>query len=293
MAEAPEAGKGRRTRREPQINTSAGHVFDALRAVAASPEPIGGTDVARAVGVPVSTAHRALVTLEEGGFVTRHGNGPKYHLGLRSLELVAALIDRYEIRKVAQDCLRALAEQTGETATLVIRLGWYAVCVDGHEGWQAVHRPLQVGERSILHGTPVGRLLLAGQPGDVISGYVRSAQAGPLSSVEARELRRELADIGEDDRLIASDQDAKVTTMAFPVRGPDGVVVAAIAVYGSSAQFAPAGDERLPAWRELVREAEARVAADPARFTDPFAHLPAGSLWISTPGGPDGSARPL
>lgn len=278
-----------RNRRESQVNTSAGHVFDTLRAVASAPAPIGGTEVARAVGVPVSTAHRALVTLEESGFITRSDGGPKFRLGLRAFELVAALTSRYAIRDVAQECLRSLAARTGETSALVVRLGWYAVCIDGYEGWQAVHRPLRIGERAPLHRTAAGRALLAGHDAETVRAYARSAQAGSLSSVELRKLRGELARTAELGYAVEEvDADAGaggVTTIAFAVRGPDGIPVAAIAVSGPSGQFRPEQDPRLSEWAQLVRAVEAEVRAAPARFTDPFGHLPPDTIVLSQPGG--------
>jgi DNA-binding IclR family transcriptional regulator len=284
MAEEPKTGGGaRRPRRDPQINTSAGHVFDALRAIAASPSPISGADVAREVGVPVSTAHRALVTLEEAGYIVRYGGGPKLQLGLRSQELVAALIGRYAIRQVADPCLRALSRRTGETTTLTVRLGWYAVCVDGYEGTQAVHRSLRLGERSVLHRTASGRVLLAGQQVDFVRGYAGSAQAGPLSSVATRQLRRELAGIVERGYLVEEVRTAEtgLSTVAFPVRDPSGAVIAAVAICGPSGQFSPGRDERLTAWQDLVAGIERQVEADPARFTDPFAHRSPASIVMS------------
>lgn len=278
-----------RPRRESQINTSAGHVFDTLRAVASAAAPIGGTEVARAVGVPVSTAHRALVTLEEAGFISRSEGGPKFRLGLGAFELVAALTARYAIRDAAQDCLRTLAAATGETCSLVIRLGWYAVCIDGHEGWQAVHRPLRIGERAPLHRTAAGRVLLAGHDAETVRAYARSAQAGSLSSVEVRKLRSELAEAAELGYAVeenaAADGAGGVATIAFAVRGPDGVAVAAIAVSGPAGQFRPAEDERRAEWAELVRPLEAEVAAGPARFADPFGHLPPDTIVLSQVGG--------
>lgn len=286
---AKSANNGRQPRREPQINTSAGHVFDALRVVAASPGPIGGTDVAHGVGVPVSTAHRALVTLEEMGFVTRREGGPKFRLGLQALELVAALTSRYAIRLAAQDCLKKLSELSGETTTLAIQLGWYEVRIDGYQGRQAVHRPLRIGERSVLHRTVTGRALLAGQPAEAVHRYVRSAQAGPLPSIEVRRLREELVQIAERGYAVEDGatpgSDSGVTTVAFPVRHPDDTVVGVIAVCGPSGQFRP-DVQPLDAWQELVRGVEAEVAARPALFTDPFAHLSPDSVVMSDPAHP-------
>ncbi len=278
-----------RPRRDPQINTSAGHVFDILRAVAGAAAPIGGTEVARAVGVPVSTAHRALVTLEESGFINRFEGGPRFRLGLGAFELVAALTSRYAVREVVQDCLRELAVQTGETSSLVVRLGWYGVCIDGHEGWQPVHRPLRLGERSALHRTVAGRALLAGLGAETVRAYTRSAQAGSLPSVEVRRLRSELARTVElgyaAEEIDAADGDSGVSTVVFPVHAPDCSAVAAVAVSGPRGQFQPMEDDRFGTWSELIHSVEAEIAAGPARFADPFGHLPPDTIVMSEAGG--------
>ena len=46
------------------INSSAVHVFEVLRLVARTDEPLGVSEISRRLGLPASTVYRALITLE-------------------------------------------------------------------------------------------------------------------------------------------------------------------------------------------------------------------------------------
>ena len=62
------------------INSSAAHVFEVLRFVAESPEPLAVTEISRRLSLPVSTVLRALMTLEEADYIQRYQNAPHFEL---------------------------------------------------------------------------------------------------------------------------------------------------------------------------------------------------------------------
>ena len=63
------------------MHASAGHVFETLRLVTGAERPLGVAEVARALGLSMSTAHRALMTLQQAGYLRRSGDGPKFEAG--------------------------------------------------------------------------------------------------------------------------------------------------------------------------------------------------------------------
>ncbi|HEX9889534.1 MAG TPA: IclR family transcriptional regulator [Nitriliruptorales bacterium] len=73
------------------------------------------TDLDRAV------LYRLLDTLTAEGFVTRDGDSRRYRLGLAMLELGVRAAQGLEVRRLAGPPLRALCEDTGETACLAVR----------------------------------------------------------------------------------------------------------------------------------------------------------------------------
>ena len=68
------------------VQSSASKILALLEALAKiETSTFGVTEVAAAIGVPKSTAHRLLKTLEEHGFVARAGS--RYRMGGRLVEL--------------------------------------------------------------------------------------------------------------------------------------------------------------------------------------------------------------
>ena len=98
--------------------------------------PAGVNALARRIGVNPSSASRLLATLEAGGLVERDPGGP-YRLGLHLVALADRVLARLDVRDPARAQLRALAEETGETATLSVPEGDHAVTVDFVPGRRA------------------------------------------------------------------------------------------------------------------------------------------------------------
>ena len=99
--------------------------------------PAGVNALARRIEVNPSSASRLLATLERGGLVEREPGGP-YRLGLHLVALADRVLARLDVRDLARPQLRALVEQTGETATLSVPGGDEAVTVDFAAGESSV-----------------------------------------------------------------------------------------------------------------------------------------------------------
>ena len=82
----------------PVTNSSSVHVFRVLELVARSEEPLTVTEVARDCGLPNSTAHRALATLEQVGYVRRAEGAARYASGLQLQQVRHALLRRWATR---------------------------------------------------------------------------------------------------------------------------------------------------------------------------------------------------
>src|SRR5688572_8648869 len=74
---------------------------------------------ARRAGLPVSTAHRLLLTLENSGFVRRNAAGA-YSCGTRLLQIGLTALQNVSAYDVAEPHLQQLSELTGESAYLGI-----------------------------------------------------------------------------------------------------------------------------------------------------------------------------
>lgn len=121
--------------------------------------------LADATGLDRAVLYRLLDTLTQEGFVTRDPDSRRYRLGLSVLELGVRAAQGLEVRRLAGPPLRALADDTGETACLAVRDRDDLVVVEVIEpGERFVQINYRVGFRHPLGVAAHGKALLAFLP---------------------------------------------------------------------------------------------------------------------------------
>ncbi|WP_367319663.1 IclR family transcriptional regulator [Streptomyces sp. HUAS ZL42] len=209
------------------------------------------TDISRRAGLTLTTAHRLVGALTEWGALERDEAGV-YHVGLRLWEIAALAPRALALRQVALPYLEDLYEATHENVQLAVRDGSEVVYTEWLSGRSAVGVHIRVGARWPLHATGVGLALLAHSAPDVQEAYC----AGPLKSftpytiTDPERLRRVLADVRRTEAAVSSRQVTEdALSVAAPVRGPGGAVVAAVSV------VVPQADAQVPVLIPAVRMA--------------------------------------
>jgi DNA-binding IclR family transcriptional regulator len=261
----------------PQTNTSVDQIFDALNVLGATPDPVGVAELARTLGLPTSTAHRLLVTLQDAGFAERDTTGSKYELGVRAHQLVHGLFRQYGLASVGEPFIRRLVAATGETVTLDVRVGWYAVRMAGLEGSREIHAAPRIGRTERLGDSVAGRAILATLDDADVARYHRWSGA---SLADLAEVVRAVREAGHAHEALAGMESAE---LALPVRR-DGRAVAALSIEGTGPAVAPeprASD--LKRIRRVVADLETLVAREPELARDPFAHVDPDELELDAP----------
>jgi DNA-binding IclR family transcriptional regulator len=207
-------------------------VVDAL----AVGEELGTNELARRTGLNPSTVSRLLATLARGGLVEHVEESGRYRLGLRFLQLGNAVLARLDLREVARPHLRALAEKTGETATLSAPGDPDAFTVDFVQGSSSVVSVARLGRPSVAHATATGKVGLAFGPTPL--------PAGPLQAFTERTItdRRRLE---KEIRLVrtrgfaeaAGEREEDLNAIAAPVFGSGGELAAIVGVQGPASRF--------------------------------------------------------
>jgi DNA-binding IclR family transcriptional regulator len=126
----------------------------------------GVTGVARALGLPKSTAHRLLGALGRRGLVERDANG-SYRPGLRLVALGLGVLEREPVVAAARPRLEAEARALGETLFLAAARGGRLVVLDKVEGTGFLRAAPRVGEEVPVHATATGKLHLVFAPESV------------------------------------------------------------------------------------------------------------------------------
>jgi DNA-binding IclR family transcriptional regulator len=78
--------------------------------------PVGVTDVAAALNLPMSTSHRLLDLLRHAGFVEKHEAERRYRLGLQFLRVANLVTQNTSYARLCQPALERITAQTGESA---------------------------------------------------------------------------------------------------------------------------------------------------------------------------------
>jgi len=197
---------------------------------------LGVSELSREVGLSRSTTHRYIATLAGLGYLEQDSASRKYRLGPRVLDLGFSAINSMDLREVAAPHLQALSDETGHTVNMAVLDGADIVYIDrcrtSKRGQREIDLNLHVGSRLPAYCTSMGKVLLAYlSPEEQRAALkrVRFAQRGPNTLTEKEELLAELERVRTAGLAVNNEELAYgLRSIAAPVRGPSGDVVAAI-----------------------------------------------------------------
>ena len=219
------------TRRVAAVERAAA-VLDAL----ADGGELGTNELARRTSLHPSSVSRLLATLVGARLAEHVPETGRYRLGLRLVELSNAVLARLDLREVARPHLRALAEETGETATLSAPGDPDAITVDFVQSASSVQGVARVGRPSVAHATATGKVALAF--GEVALPPGRLHAFTGRTIVDRARLDREVDHARAQGWAQAmGEREGDLNAVAAPVRGSRGELVAVLGVQGPSARF--------------------------------------------------------
>jgi IclR family pca regulon transcriptional regulator len=235
---------------------------------------IGVSEIARDVGLSRSSAHRYIATLAALGYLEQDRATRKYRLGPRVLDLGFSAINSMELRELALPYLQALSDATGHTVNMAVLDGVDVVyverCRSASIGQREIDLNLHVGSRLPAYCTSMGKVLLAGLEREELErrlGLLELTLRGPNTIVGVESLLGELDTVRERGIAVNNEELAYgLRSIAAPVRGRDGEVVAAInlAVHRSLVSMKDLVARLGPQLRASAREISVRSGYRPA-----------------------------
>src|SRR5450755_841937 len=197
----------------------------------------GITEIAEELGVHKSTASRLVSVLENRGLVEPQGLRGKYALGFGIARLAAAGTRRLDLTKLSQPVCEDLARRIGETVNVAVLHDRAAINISQGFGSATVAVQNWVGQRTPLHATSSGRVLLAH-----LDAADREAMLDtplrrytPHTVTQPAELAAELNRTRRDGFATSFEQlEVGLHAVAVPVFDPRGEVIAAISASGPS-----------------------------------------------------------
>ncbi len=254
-------------------NASARHVFDIWELVVASKAPLSVTEIARQLGLPVSTTHRGLTALGRSGFVERYQASARYVPGPTSQHLWQAFFARFALRDLALPYLRDIAVLTGETTALSVPIGWLAVRIALVKGSNEIIHTGPLGEAQRLDNGPAGKAMLALFPSDWLTAF--EAECRAAGSPCAPGLAEELAATRQRgfavDGALANPGWGAATAA---ITASHGRPIAAIAIEGPVFDRSPKHRGTIaPRWLDIVKDLEQAARAEPSTAIGHYDHI--------------------
>lgn len=226
-----------------------------------SHEELGVSEVARALGVAKSSAHRMLSTLCVNGFLEQSEESGKYRLGMHLYELGQLAMARNHLRQVALPTLAELRRRSGLTVQLAVPDGADVLYTDRQETTRGVTLLVRTGHRLPAHTTSSGKAIAAFNP-----AFAEACRRGglpprtPASIRTVEEFDRVLAQTRSQHGAISLDEATMgVGSCAAPLHGPSGEAIASVSLVGPTEAFQRQGGQFL----QLVITAAAGLSRTP------------------------------
>jgi DNA-binding IclR family transcriptional regulator len=197
----------------------------------------GVTAIANELGVHKSTAFRLITALEHGNLIEQAGERGKYHLGRGVLRLAAATTARLELPAEARPVCRRLATELGEAVNIAILDSGEATHILQEYAKSAITGRNWLGQRTPLHATASGKVLLAyADPVTVKETLAAALQPyTPGTVTDPAALEAELAMVRQRGWAATTEElEIGLNALAAPIYDGTGEVVAAVGVSGPS-----------------------------------------------------------
>ena len=135
--------------------------LEAFEAFGRIQKPLTLSELARTIGIPLSSCHGLIATLRNRGYVYSVGNNRQVYPTRRILDVAEAIVRNDPLLETAAPVLTRLRDDTGETVILGTREGDAVVYLDVIEGLHTIRYSAKPGEMKPLHSSAIGKAMLA------------------------------------------------------------------------------------------------------------------------------------
>ncbi len=232
-----------------------------LELLAQSQRGLTLADVSRKLGVPKSSVHVLMRTLEDLGYLKSSELKGKYSVGLKLVSLSNIALENLDLREQARTFLQDLVLRTKLTVHLAILEGVEAVIIEKFDAAGMLRLATWVGKRLDANSSGVGKALLAFAPEETYDHQLKRKSLArhnrnTISSPEA--LRRELKKIRALGYAF-EDEEGEIgfRCIGAPLYDARGHVVAAISIAGTTSQIPRA---QVASLASTVKETAAHIS---------------------------------
>lgn len=232
-----------------------------LEAAAQREGGLSNAEFSRKLKIPKSSASYILRTLEQHGYLRRDGDGGRYRLGMKVLNLSRAALGEVDVREVALPVMRHLVERIHITTHLAILDHGEAVYVEKVEAPGFIKMNTWIGRRMEVHSTAVGKALLAylePKARDAILHKRGLKKLTPHTITTVPRLLHELERVRQMGYCVDDEENSLgARCVGAPVFNGEGDVEAAIASTGT---INDVPRDAVPHIADMVKEAARRIS---------------------------------
>lgn len=218
-------------------------------------------DLATATSLSKTTAFRHLKVLERRGYVEQDQLTKRYRLSYGVLHLGYHARRSLQLPKVADRWLQELAAEFNETVHLGAMTGHEVVHIAVIPSKHVLTMASEVGERTYVHVSAMGKCLTAWAGPEVIDAQLANAGLARMTekTIITREaLEAELARVRDQGYAVDDEESLhRLRCVGAPVRSAGGAVIAAISLSGPIDRMS---DAALPRMAERVMETAAEIS---------------------------------
>ena len=139
----------------------AGRALDLFEAYAESGEPMTLTEVSQRIGVPASSCHALLRTLQARGYLYRMENFKRFYPTNRLSRVAEAIAEGDQSLRRLAPIAERLREATGETVIVGKMLEREVIYLDIVEGRHIIRYATAPGDRKPAHSSAIGKAALS------------------------------------------------------------------------------------------------------------------------------------
>lgn len=119
------------------------------------------TDLCKAVGMPKTTVHRMLLTLEDNGYVVQERQRGEYCLSFKFFSIGSRMLGHSNLVDIARPYCRELLEAVDETVNLCVVSGTEMLVVEKQVTSQMLRQDSIIGSSFPLFQSASGKIFLA------------------------------------------------------------------------------------------------------------------------------------
>lgn len=221
------------------------------------------TELAKQVGLPASTTHRLLTTLEQERYLRFDQEERLWSVGVQAFMTGSAFTKSRRLGTLSRPHMRFLMESSGETVNLAVEDDGEAVYLAQVECRQMMRAFARPGSRAPLHASAVGKAILSAMSDRAFSRILHQRgmpRLTPKTITTPAALRAEIEQARAAGYAVDDEEHAVgLRCIAAPIFDETGEAVAAISASGPMARIV---EDRITPLGTLVLETARRISSE-------------------------------